>query len=53
MDTNYIQALTAKTASSVPDPFGQVDSGELLNSCSHLVRGHLGRLDGPKPYAVR
>lgn len=43
----YIRVLTATTTPSGPDPFGQVDSGELTISCSHLVRGHLGRADAP------
>lgn len=41
VDKDYVQVLEAKTTPSGQDPFGPVDSGELVLSCSHLVRGHL------------
>lgn len=41
VDKDYIQVLEAKTTPSGQDPFGPVDSGELVLSCSYLFRGHL------------
>lgn len=46
VDKDYIQVLEAKTTPSGQDPFGPVDSGELVLSCSHLVRGHLREVGG-------
>lgn len=44
----YIRVLKAKTTLKGTDTFGQVIGGEITLTCSHLVRGRLGKLDGPQ-----
>lgn len=36
-----IQILEARTRPSGPDPYGAVTDGELIVSCTHLVRGYI------------
>lgn len=43
---DYVQVLRAKTTPSGQDPFGPVDNGELILSCSYLFRGHLDQVAG-------
>lgn len=43
----YVRVLEAETTPSGPDPFGPVSSGYLTLSCSDLICGRLGHVDGP------
>lgn len=39
----YVQVLQAETKPSGPDVFGPVDSGVIILSCAHIIRGTLSR----------
>lgn len=44
----YVRVIKAETTPSGPDPFGPVSSGKLALSCSNIICGRLGHVDGPE-----